>query len=191
MRIIVLALAGALAVALPVMGQPAEMRVIPTPHKFEVLLQRIERAVERHGLAVVAKASASQGAAARGIRIPSSTGSRASWMSSLPASQPTRPAAERAQPLALAGALAATIALAAAVSQHGARMPALLALGVLLGATLYLASFGFASAYRRLIEAGDVSGVRAQLLMLGAATFLFAPVLAQGWRRAGSPTLRR
>jgi len=44
--------------------------MVPTPHKFEVLLQRIERAVERHGLAVVAKASASQGAAARGIRIP-------------------------------------------------------------------------------------------------------------------------
>ena len=44
--------------------------MVPTPHKFEVLLQRIERAVERHGLAVVARASASQGAAARGIRIP-------------------------------------------------------------------------------------------------------------------------
>ena len=101
-------------------------------------------------------------------------------MSSLPALRATRLAAERAQPLALASALAATIALAAAVSQYGSRMPALLALGALLGATLYLASFGFASAYRRLIEAGDVSGVRAQLLMLAAATLLFAPVLAQG-----------
>jgi len=63
-------LACALAIALPVLGQPPEMRMVPTPHKFEVLLQRIERAVERHGLAVVARASASQGAAARGIRIP-------------------------------------------------------------------------------------------------------------------------
>ena len=101
-------------------------------------------------------------------------------MFSLPASQATPPAAERAQPLALAGALAATAALAAAVSQHGARLPVLLALGVLLGATLYLSSFGFASAYRRFLEAGEVSGMRAQLLMLGAGTVLFAPVLAQG-----------
>jgi uncharacterized membrane protein YedE/YeeE len=59
-------------------------------------------------------------------------------------------------------------------------MPALLALGALLGATLYLSSFGFASAYRRLIESGDGTGARAQLVMLAAATLLFAPVLAQG-----------
>ncbi len=101
-------------------------------------------------------------------------------MSSSPASPGTRLAAEPAQPLALAGALAAGIALAAAVSQYGARMPVLLALGALLGATLYLSSFGFASAYRRLIESYDVSGVRAQLFMLAVATLLFAPVLARG-----------
>lgn len=64
------ALACALAIASPALGQPAEMRMIPTRHKFDMLLERVERAVERHGLAVVAKASASQGAAARGIRIP-------------------------------------------------------------------------------------------------------------------------
>jgi len=79
--------------------------------------------------------------------------------------------------LASAGALAA--ALAAAAAPHGGRMLALLAIGALLGATLYLASFGFASAYRRLIEERDVAGVRAQLLMLAAASVLFAPVLAQ------------
>ena len=84
------------------------------------------------------------------------------------------------RPLALAGALAAAMALAAAVAPHGTRMAALLALGVLFGATLSLSSFGFASAYRRLIEAGEVSGVRAQLLMLGVATLLFAPLLAHG-----------
>ena len=65
-----LALACSLAIALPVFAEPAEMRVIQTPHKFDALLQRMDRAVERHGLAVVARASASQGAAARGIRIP-------------------------------------------------------------------------------------------------------------------------
>ena len=72
------------------------------------------------------------------------------------------------------------MALAAAVSAQGARMLALLAVGVLLGATLHFASFGFASAYRRMLEGRGTSAVRAQLLMLAAATLLFAPVLAQG-----------
>jgi len=85
-----------------------------------------------------------------------------------------------AQPLVLAVALVPAALLAAAVSQHGTRMLALLALGAALGATLYLSAFGFASAYRRLIEERDATAVRAQLLMLGAATLLFAPLLAQG-----------
>jgi len=84
-----------------------------------------------------------------------------------------------AQPWVLLSALAAAALLATAASAHGGRMVALLALGALLGATFYLASFGFASAYRRLIEERDVAGVRAQLLMLAAASVLFAPVLAQ------------
>ena len=88
-----------------------------------------------------------------------------------------------AQPPVMLAALALAALLAAAASAHGARMVALLALGMLLGATLYLASFGFASAYRRLIEERDIAAVRAQLLMLAAATVLFAPVLAQ---QAGS-----
>jgi uncharacterized protein (DUF302 family) len=48
----------------------AEMRLQPTRYKFDVLVERVERAVERHGLGVVAKASASRGAAARGVKIP-------------------------------------------------------------------------------------------------------------------------
>jgi uncharacterized protein (DUF302 family) len=60
----------ALALATSVSAQPGEMRVIATPHPFDVLLERVEGAVERHGLGVVAKASASRGAAARGVRIP-------------------------------------------------------------------------------------------------------------------------
>jgi uncharacterized membrane protein YedE/YeeE len=101
-------------------------------------------------------------------------------MCSLSVSPGTLPAAEPVQARALAGGLIALLALGAVVWQHGARMPALLVLGALLGATLHLSSFGFASSYRRLIEAREVSGVRAQLLMLAAATVLFAPVLAQG-----------
>lgn len=87
------------------------------------------------------------------------------------------PAAQRFQ-LAVAATLSST--LAAAVWSQGPRMVALTAIGILLGATLYLSSFGFASAYRRLIEGRGVGAVRAQILMLAVATVLFAPVLAQG-----------
>ncbi|MBI3375433.1 MAG: YeeE/YedE family protein [Betaproteobacteria bacterium] len=59
-------------------------------------------------------------------------------------------------------------------------MVALAAIGILLGATLYFSSFGFASAYRRLLEGRGVRAVRAQILMIAAATVMFAPVLAQG-----------
>jgi len=45
---------------------------------------------------------------------------------------------------------------------------------------LYHASFGFASAYRRMIVARDMRGVLAQLLLLGLTTLFFAPVLAGG-----------
>lgn len=86
----------------------------------------------------------------------------------------------RKQPVVLASAGALAVVLAAAASAQGARMVALLALGAMLGATLYLASFGFTSAYRSLLEGRGAQSVRAQLLMLAAATVLFAPVLAQG-----------
>jgi uncharacterized membrane protein YedE/YeeE len=59
-------------------------------------------------------------------------------------------------------------------------MVALLALGLIIGLTLYHAAFGFASAYRALIERRSTRAVRAQLLMLAVATLLFAPALAQG-----------
>ena len=60
------------------------------------------------------------------------------------------------------------------------RPAALWLLGLLLGLTLYHASFGFASAYRRMFAARDMRGVQAQLLLLALTTLLFAPVLAQG-----------
>ena len=49
---------------------PEDTRSIATPHKFDVLVERVERATEKHGLGVVAKATASGGAAARGVKIP-------------------------------------------------------------------------------------------------------------------------
>lgn len=63
---------------------------------------------------------------------------------------------------------------------YGWRQAALFAVGGLLGLVLYGTSFGFTSGYRRAVVARDGSGVYAQLLMLGAATLLFAPVLASG-----------
>lgn len=63
-------LALALAFAAPAQAQPGDMRVLPTPHRFDALVERVEQAVQRQGLGVVARASASRGAAARGIKIP-------------------------------------------------------------------------------------------------------------------------
>jgi uncharacterized protein len=69
---------------------------------------------------------------------------------------------------------------AISLSQYGWRQSLLFLIGGLLGVTLYRASFGFASAYRRLLVQQQVQGINAQLIMLAIATLLFAPVLAQG-----------
>lgn len=53
-------------------------------------------------------------------------------------------------------------------------------IGGLFGITLYYSSFGFTSAYRKLLFKREVNGIYAQLLMLTVATVLFAPVLASG-----------
>jgi uncharacterized membrane protein YedE/YeeE len=85
------------------------------------------------------------------------------------------------KPVALAGAgllLAGALALGADSWRHGA----LLLIGALLGVSLYHGAFGFTSAYRRAIEQRDVSGAVAQLVMLGVAMLLFAPLLATGYR---------
>ena len=81
--------------------------------------------------------------------------------------------------LALAGAGAA-VALAVYAAGSSPRLSILLLIGLLCGATLYHAAFGFTHAYRRLLFARDASGARAQLVMLAVATLLFAPILAAG-----------
>jgi len=60
------------------------------------------------------------------------------------------------------------------------RYGALFVIGGLLGMSLYHASFGFTSAYRNAILQRDISGITAQLLMIGLAMLLFAPFLAAG-----------
>jgi hypothetical protein len=84
------------------------------------------------------------------------------------------------QPLPLALGLGTFVFIAIRLASDGWRMATLWLIGGLLGLTLYHASFGFASAYRRMIVARDMRGVQAQLLMLALAVVLFAPALAAG-----------
>ncbi|MBD3884594.1 YeeE/YedE family protein [Phormidium tenue FACHB-886] len=69
---------------------------------------------------------------------------------------------------------------AIALSLFGWRQSVLFLIGSLFGISLYHASFGFASAYRRLFVYGEVKGVLSQVLMLAIATLLFAPILVTG-----------
>ena len=61
---------------------------------------------------------------------------------------------------------------------------ALIVIGLLLGLAFHHAGFGFSGAYRVLMEIGSVRLIRAQLLLLGLTTLLFAPFLAVGSFRA-------
>jgi uncharacterized membrane protein YedE/YeeE len=69
---------------------------------------------------------------------------------------------------------------ALALGSESWRLGALLVIGALLGVSLYHAAFGFTSAYRRALVERDVTAVLAQLVMLGLAMLLFAPLLMAG-----------
>ena len=86
----------------------------------------------------------------------------------------------RSQSFLLYFLLAVVFAFAAGLASFGWRHSALFLVGTLFGLTLYHASFGFASSYRRLVVHGDGQGVLAQVLMLALATVLFAPILIGG-----------
>lgn len=66
------------AFALLTLGSAASVRAgelpgaqtLVSPHDFAALVTKLEAAVTEHKMVVVAKASASQGAAARGVKIP-------------------------------------------------------------------------------------------------------------------------
>jgi hypothetical protein len=57
---------------------------------------------------------------------------------------------------------------------------ALFLVGAGCGLVLYHAAFGFTTAFRVFVSAGDGRGLRAQMLMMAVATLLFAPMLASG-----------
>lgn len=63
---------------------------------------------------------------------------------------------------------------------QGWRMGALWLLGAALGLVLYHASFGFTAAFSAFLGQGRGAGLRAQMLMLGAAVLLMQPAIAAG-----------
>ena len=93
-----------------------------------------------------------------------------------PVQPPRLPAQWHVAALGAAAFVAGGLALGAGNWKHGA----LFIVGGMLGMGLFHGAFGFTAAYRRAILHRDVSGVNAQLLMLAAASLLFAPVLAAG-----------
>ncbi len=60
------------------------------------------------------------------------------------------------------------------------RQATLYLIGAALGVVLYHALFGFASSWRVFLADRRGAGLRAQMLMLGVATLLFLPALAEG-----------
>jgi len=80
--------------------------------------------------------------------------------------------------VSLASALA--LSLFGYLFTQNPQKPFLFIIGCGLGITLYHATFGFTGAYRRAIRQKDISGISAQLLMIGIAVLLFAPILAMG-----------
>ncbi len=89
------------------------------------------------------------------------------------------PPPKRQWSVAMAGVLA-LIAGTALLGSDSWRHGTLLLIGGLLGLSLYHAAFGFTSAYRNAIVRRDISGITAQVLMIGFAMLLFAPFLAAG-----------
>jgi uncharacterized membrane protein YedE/YeeE len=80
----------------------------------------------------------------------------------------------------LTAALAVAAVLVFNLPGGGARQALLFLVGLGIGVSLYHASFGFTSAYRRAYLEKDLSGVSAQMVMLVLAMLLFTPVLATG-----------
>jgi len=77
-------------------------------------------------------------------------------------------------------ALLVTSSLYYVWSEQSAFEAQLLLLGMGLGLCLYHASFGFTTAWRRLVVNRDATGLHAQLVMLAISVLLFFPVIGAG-----------
>jgi uncharacterized membrane protein YedE/YeeE len=78
------------------------------------------------------------------------------------------------------GALGASGLAWYAWQRYGVARAGLFGLGLLLGAALFHARFGFVSAWRQLVAVGQGRGLQAHALMIATASLLFAPILARG-----------
>ena len=80
-----------------------------------------------------------------------------------------------------AGTLLLALAAAVWMQDRGQwRLAALVMVGAGIGAVLLHTSFGFAGAFRALVQRGDASGFRAHAAMLALASLLMLPLLAAG-----------
>jgi len=66
------------------------------------------------------------------------------------------------------------------LSTTGGNSAWLFVVALLMGVSLYHASFGFSAAYRKLFKEGDTTGVDGQIILLAVTMILFAPVLMKG-----------
>lgn len=66
------------------------------------------------------------------------------------------------------------------LTDYGWRQAALFLVGLSAGVALYHAAFGFTGAWRQMISNRRSAGLRAQMIMLGAAVLLFMPLLNAG-----------
>ena len=97
----------------------------------------------------------------------------------MPTAVPMPTARPQVAVAAVAGLLIAAGVAALAIAVDG-RLAALLVVGGLAGLALHHALFGFASSTRRFLVDRRGAGVRAQLLMIAAASVAFVPLLAGG-----------
>ncbi|MCM3570259.1 YeeE/YedE family protein [Neobacillus mesonae] len=87
--------------------------------------------------------------------------------------------------LVSAGVLVSLILLIAIVLTTNWIQGSLFIIGLLLGAALLYARFGFTSAFRRLLSVGNTQGLQAHMLMFAVSTTLFAIILSTGFSFTG------
>ncbi|TWD93251.1 hypothetical protein FB550_11665 [Neobacillus bataviensis] len=87
--------------------------------------------------------------------------------------------------LVTVGIIKSLILLFAIVHSSNWIQGSLFIIGLLLGATLLYARFGFTSAFRRLVSVGNVQGLQAHMLMFAVSTTLFAIILSTGFSFTG------
>jgi uncharacterized protein len=87
--------------------------------------------------------------------------------------------------LVLSGVIAALLLLTAIVYSTNWTQGVLFIIGLMLGAALLYARFGFTSAFRRLVSIGNVQGLQAHMLMFAVSTTLFAIILSSGFSFTG------